>query len=119
MLVLTRRRGEGVVIGPDIRVVVLGIKNGQVRLGIEAPRTIEVHRDEVCVRIQDENQTCSTFAGGTAGCLATTVTSENGLNVRSGQYECRINSVCIMTVPPETLLTFPQGCWGFQNGPAT
>jgi carbon storage regulator len=56
MLVLTRRRGEGVVIGPDIRVVVLGIKNGQVRLGIEAPRTIEVHRDEVCVKIQDENQ---------------------------------------------------------------
>ncbi len=56
MLVLTRRRGEGVVIGPDIRIVVLGIKNGQVRLGIEAPRTVEVHRDEVCVRIQDENQ---------------------------------------------------------------
>jgi carbon storage regulator len=56
MLVLTRRRGEGVVIGPDVRIVVLGIKNGQVRLGIEAPRTVEVHRDEVCVRIQDENQ---------------------------------------------------------------
>jgi len=56
MLVLTRKRGEGVAIGPDIRVVVLGIKNGQVRLGVEAPRTIEVHRDEVCVRIQEENQ---------------------------------------------------------------
>ena len=56
MLVLTRRRGEGVAIGLDIRIVVLGIKNGQVRLGIEAPRTIEVHRDEVCVRIQEENQ---------------------------------------------------------------
>lgn len=56
MLVLTRRRGEGVVIGPDVRIVVLGIKNGQVRLGIEAPRTVEVHRDEICVRIQDENQ---------------------------------------------------------------
>jgi carbon storage regulator len=56
MLVLTRRRGEGVAIGPEIRIVVLGIKNGQVRLGIEAPRSIEVHRDEVCVRIQDENK---------------------------------------------------------------
>lgn len=56
MLVLTRRRGEGVAIGPDIRIVVLGITNGQVRLGIEAPRTVEVHRDEVCVRIQEENQ---------------------------------------------------------------
>jgi carbon storage regulator len=59
MLVLTRRRGEGVAIGPDIRIVVLGIKNGQVRLGVEAPRTIEVHRDEVCVRIQEENQLAS------------------------------------------------------------
>ena len=56
MLVVTRRRGEGVTIGPDVRIVVLGIKNGQVRLGIEAPRTIEVHRDEICVRIQEENQ---------------------------------------------------------------
>jgi carbon storage regulator len=56
MLVLTRRRGEGVAIGPDIRIVVLGLTNGQVRLGIEAPRTIEVHRDEVYVRIQEENQ---------------------------------------------------------------
>lgn len=56
MLVLTRRRGEGVTIGPDIRVIVLGMKGGQVRLGIEAPHTIEVHRDEVYARIQDENQ---------------------------------------------------------------
>jgi carbon storage regulator len=45
-----------VAIGPDIRIVVLGIKNGQVRLGVEAPRTTEVHRDEVYVRIQEENQ---------------------------------------------------------------
>ncbi len=56
MLVLTRRRGEGVTIGPDIRVVVLGVKGGQVRLGIEAPITVEVHRDEVYARIQDENR---------------------------------------------------------------
>lgn len=59
MLVLTRRRGEGVTIGPDIRVIVLGMKGGQVRLGIEAPHTIDVHRDEVYARIQDENQLAS------------------------------------------------------------
>ncbi|SPP65176.1 carbon storage regulator CsrA [Nitrospira lenta] len=59
MLVLTRRRGEGVTIGPDIRVIVLGMKGGQVRLGIEAPHTIEVHRDEVYARIQDENHLAS------------------------------------------------------------
>jgi carbon storage regulator len=56
MLVLTRRRGEGVTIGPDIRVIVLGLKGGQVRLGIEAPSTVAVHREEVYARIQDENR---------------------------------------------------------------
>ena len=56
MLVLTRRCGEGLTIGPDIRVVVLGLKSGQVRLGIEAPRAVAVHREEVYARIQDENR---------------------------------------------------------------
>lgn len=56
MLVLTRRHGEGVTIGPDIRVVVLSIKGGQVRLGIDAPKNVEVHRDEVHARILTENQ---------------------------------------------------------------
>jgi carbon storage regulator len=56
MLVLTRRRGESLTIGPDIRVVVLGLKNGQVRLGIEAPPSVKVHREEVYVRIQEENR---------------------------------------------------------------
>lgn len=56
MLVLTRRRGESLTIGPDIRVVVLGVKGGQVRLGIEAPHSVAVHREEVYARIQEENQ---------------------------------------------------------------
>ncbi len=59
MLVLTRRRGEGVTIGPNVRIVVLGIKGGQVRLGIEAPSNVEVHRDEVHARIQEENRVAS------------------------------------------------------------
>ena len=56
MLVLSRRCGESVTIGPDIRVVVLGVKSGQVRLGIEAPSAVAVHREEVYVRIQEENR---------------------------------------------------------------
>jgi carbon storage regulator len=56
MLVLTRRRGEGVTIGPDIRIVVLQTKGGQVKLGIEAPPAVAVHRDEVYARIQEENR---------------------------------------------------------------
>lgn len=59
MLVLTRRRGEGVTIGPDIRIVVLDTKGGQVRLGVVAPRQVEVHRDEVHARILSENHLAS------------------------------------------------------------
>ena len=56
MLVLSRRRNEGVTIGPDIRVVVLGIKAGVVSLGIHAPPQVAVHRDEVQARVQDQNR---------------------------------------------------------------
>ena len=47
MLVLTRRRGQSVMIGDDVRIVIVEISGDQVRLGIEAPRTVEVHRQEV------------------------------------------------------------------------
>lgn len=60
MLVLTRRIGEGITIGPDIRVVVVDIKGGQVRLGIEAPAAVQVHRDEIYARIVDENRQAAT-----------------------------------------------------------
>ena len=54
MLILTRRVGETVVIGPDITVEVLGTRGSQVRLGIHAPAEIEVHRGEVAERIELE-----------------------------------------------------------------
>ena len=56
MLVLSRRRDEGVIIGSNIRVVVLGIKGGVVSLGIEAPTHIAVHRDEVSAKVQAQNR---------------------------------------------------------------
>lgn len=56
MLVLTRKTGEGIIIGSEIRLVVLDIKGGQIRLGIEAPSTVQIHRDEVYARIRDENK---------------------------------------------------------------
>jgi carbon storage regulator len=59
MLVLTRKITEGITIGPNIRVVVLEIKGGQVRLGIEAPHAVQVHRDEVYARILEENRHAS------------------------------------------------------------
>lgn len=50
MLILTRRTGESLIIGDEVTVTVLGIKGGQVRLGIEAPRDIAIHREEVAER---------------------------------------------------------------------
>ncbi len=55
MLILTRKSGEGIRIGDDIRVVVLEIKGNQIRIGIEAPQNTQVHRDEVYEKIKMEN----------------------------------------------------------------
>jgi len=56
MLALTRKKGESIVVGDNIEVVVLGITGEQVRLGIIAPKNIPVHRKEVYEQIQIENQ---------------------------------------------------------------
>lgn len=57
MLILTRRVGETVVIGEDISVTVLGVKGNQIRLGINAPKDVSVHRQEIFDRIQNESGT--------------------------------------------------------------
>ena len=55
MLVLTRKLGEGIAIGDDIKIVVMQIKGKQVRLGIKASPSTTVHREEIYQKIQDEN----------------------------------------------------------------
>ena len=52
MLILTRRPQETLVVGDNIKVQVLGVKGGQVRLGVEAPRDVPVYREEIWVRIK-------------------------------------------------------------------
>ena len=54
MLILTRRVGETVMIGDEVTVTVLGVKGNQVRIGVNAPKTVAVHREEIFERIKRE-----------------------------------------------------------------
>lgn len=63
MLVLSRRAGEAIVIGNDITVTVLEVRGDQIRLGIEAPRSVSVHREEVYLEVARQNTEAVASAG--------------------------------------------------------
>ena len=56
MLVLTRKLGENIRIGDSVKITVLEVRSGQVKLGIEAPPEVKVHREEIYARIQEESR---------------------------------------------------------------
>ena len=74
MLILTRRVGESVVIGEDVTVTVLGVKGNQVRIGINAPKHVAVHREEIFERIKNGRA-----AGDRAGSDSDTPASRESL----------------------------------------
>lgn len=69
MLVLSRRANESIVIGDDIVVTVLDVRGDQVRLGIDAPRHLAVHREEVYGQIQAENRAAAAVSAADAALL--------------------------------------------------
>ena len=56
MLILTRRISESIIVGDDVKITVLGVKGNQVRLGVDAPKTVSVHREEIYERIKNEKE---------------------------------------------------------------
>ena len=62
MLILTRRVGESLIIGDDVVVNILGVKGNQVRIGVDAPKEVPVHREEIYDRIQAEKDQNNSFA---------------------------------------------------------
>lgn len=67
MLILTRKQGESITIGDDIKVTVLGVFGRQVRLGVDAPIKVVVHREEVYLKIKEENKKARSIKSDLAG----------------------------------------------------
>ena len=67
MLVLTRKLGENIRIGDAVKITVLEVRSGQVKLGIEAPPEVKVHREEIYARIQEENRKAAAQRPPTTG----------------------------------------------------
>ena len=71
MLIITRRAGEKVMIGDDIVVEVMEIVGNQVRFGVQAPRSVRVHREEIWLAVKEENAAAAAAAAGTLPAPAT------------------------------------------------
>lgn len=78
MLVLTRKAGEGIIIGDDVRITVVELKGGGVRIGIDAPQSMKVHRLEVYERIKQENKEATQWNIADLNELSTILKVEKG-----------------------------------------
>ncbi len=75
MLVLTRKAGEGIIIGDNIKITVVEVKGGNIRIGIEAPPEMKIHRQEVYDRIIQENKEATQWKLADLNSLSATLTA--------------------------------------------
>ena len=75
MLVLTRKPGEGIVVGDDIVITVLDVKGGNIRIGIDAPQDMKIYRQEVHARISRENREATQWDIADLSALSATLQS--------------------------------------------
>lgn len=71
MLVLTRKAGESIVIGNEVVITVLEVRGGQIRIGVDAPRNLAVHRAEIYQQVMEENQAAASQADDVPEILTT------------------------------------------------
>ena len=74
MLVLSRRAGESIVIGNDVVITILEVRGGQIRIGVDAPRNLAVHRAEIYEQVQAENRAAAASTDLTSKLLNTKAT---------------------------------------------
>ena len=84
MLVLTRKLGENIRIGDVIKITVLEVRSGQVKLGIDAPPEVKVHREEIYARIQAENRRAAAASPDALRDAARDLPLEHGARERKG-----------------------------------
>lgn len=76
MLVLTRKPGDGIVIGDDVTIKVIELKGGGVRIGIDAPKDLKIYRQEIYDRITEENKTAMQWDMDTLDSLSSNLSTE-------------------------------------------
>lgn len=83
MLVLSRRPGESVVLGEDVTITILEVRGDVVRVGIDAPRSLKVHRAELLEQLEEENQRAASPSEDVVSSLAKELGTEPGPDTRT------------------------------------
>lgn len=87
MLVLTRKKDESIIIGDDVKITVVEVRGDQVKIGIDAPRSIPVHREEVYKEIQEENRRAALSQSVDVDALGELAARARGSSARSEPEE--------------------------------